>query len=160
MAIANRRWMPSTTNPTGVSPRMTITRVDLSAATSGRCRRARRLTTGITMPRRLANPSRLGGTRGIWARSGGRMISATAASRNPKDSPASRNTSRSSSTTAVSDAARAPLSVERSEFFRVCSRLLAIATLNGFGERCNLFDSRCEILCTRRLLLGSSCRLG
>ena len=63
-------------------------------------------------------------------------------------------------TAAVSAAARAPLSVERSEFFRVCSRLLAIATLNGFGERCNLFDSRCEILCTSRLLLGSSCRLG
>ena len=88
------------------------------------------------------------------------MISATAVSRNPKDSPASRNTSRSSSTAAASGATSAPLSVERSEFFRVCFRLLAIATLNGFGERCNLFDRRGEILCTSRLLLGSSCCLG
>ena len=51
-------------------------------------------------------------------------------------------------------------SVERSVFFRVCSRLLAIATLNGFGQRGNLFDSRCEIFRTPRLLLGSSRGLG
>ena len=87
------------------------------------------------------------------------VISSTAVSRNPKDSPARRNTSRSSRI-AVSDAISAPLSVERSELFRVCFRLLAIATLNGFGERCNLFDGRCEILCTCRLLPGSNCRLG
>ncbi len=67
---------------------------------------------------------------------------------------------RSSSTSAVSATTGAALSVERCAFFRVCCRLLAIATLNGFGQRGDLLDSGCEIFCSPRLLLGGGCRLG
>src|SRR5258705_2922677 len=83
------------------------------------------------------------------------MISATVASRNPKHSPAIRKIKRLSdaiSSFAVSSESAAE---GKSVFFRTGWRLLAIATLDGFGERGDFFDRRCEILCTARLLLRS-----
>src|SRR6476469_468016 len=88
------------------------------------------------------------------------MISATVASRNPNDSPPIRKIKRFSDAISSFAVPRELAAEGRSVFFRTGWRLLPIATLNGFGERGDFFDRRCEILCTARLLLRSGRGLG
>ena len=127
---------------------------------SGKRSSARRLTTGRMAPRRLASPSRLRGTIGIRTSFGRRMISATAESVNPNDSPPSRKINSSSDVELISALLASAAAKGRPPVLRVCWRLLAIAALDGFSEGGDLFDRGGQVLSAAGLLLGSSCCLG
>src|SRR5918993_2709395 len=131
--------------PTGVPRSITTTRAcdeGLTSPPRSRCSD----TTGITAPRRLATPSRLGGPRGTRVNAGGRITSATSdAGRAKRSSPTC--TVRSDWATATEAASVMALGLRHLEFV---------------GQRGDLFNGGCQILGSPGLLArrGGSLRGG